>query len=404
MAQYVFGPFLLDVEERRLLRDGEEIRLRGKVFDTLRVLVENSGRLIRKDELMRAVWPDTSVEENNLDHCISQLRKLLGENESFIETVPRQGYRFKAAIAIGPSKATIHQMPERQVPALVPDYPKQDIQFFKTSDEVKIAYSRAGCGPPLVKAANWLNHLDFEWQSPIWAHWIAALTKHHTFVHYDERGNGLSDWNIQDFSFAAWLRDLEELVDTIKLERFPMLGISQGGAVAAAYAVRHPERVSKLILFGPFSQGFRTRGSARQLERWEALITLVRFGWGKDNPAFRQLWSTLFMPDATPEQSDCFNELQRVTTSPENAAMLLLEMGSINVLDLLPEVKCPTLVLHSRFDSVIPIHEGRLIASRIPGAKFVELPSRNHLVMPQEPAWNVVIEALSEFMEWDRNA
>jgi pimeloyl-ACP methyl ester carboxylesterase/DNA-binding winged helix-turn-helix (wHTH) protein len=401
MAQYVFGSFLLDIAERRLLRNGEDVRLRGKAFETLSVLVENSGRLVRKDELMRAIWPDTSVEENNLDHCISQIRKILGKNEDLIETVPRQGYRFKAPIAVSPFNATIHQVPERKGPVLSQNFPKQEIQFFNASDGVKIAYSLAGSGPPLVKAANWLNHLDFEWQSPIWTHWVDALTKHHTFVHYDERGNGLSDWNIQDFSFPAWVRDLEQLVDTIKLERFPVLGISQGAAVAVAYAVRNPERVSKLILFGPFSQGFKVRGSARQSERWEALLTLVRLGWGKDNPAFRQLWSTMFIPDATQEQFDSFNELQRVTTSPDNAATLLLEMGKIDVLDLLPEVKCPTLVLHSRHDSVIPIKEGRLIASRIPGAKFVELPGRGHLVMPHEPAWNVLIKALGEFMEWD---
>jgi DNA-binding winged helix-turn-helix (wHTH) protein len=265
MSQYVFGKFILDVEERRLLHDGEDVHLRGKVFDTLSVLVENSGRLIRKDELMRAVWPDTSVEENNLDHCISQIRKLLGKNESYIETVPRQGYRFKTAIAVSSGKASVHPMPERA--ALVPDFPKQDIQFFKAPDGVKIAYSLAGSGPPLVKAANWLNHLDFEWQSPIWAHWITALTTHHTFVHYDERGNGLSDWNIQDFSFAAWVRDLEQLVDAIKLERFPVLGISQGAAVAVAYAVRHPERVSKLIL----SARFRRDSKREALQRsWSA--------------------------------------------------------------------------------------------------------------------------------------
>ena len=254
---------------------------------------------------------------------------------------------------------------------------------------MNISYSQCGAGPPLVKAANWLNHLEFEWRSPIWAHRVTELTRHHTLHRYDERGNGLSDWNIHDFSFRAWVRDFEQLIDTIQLDKFALLGISQGGAVAVSYAARHPERVSKLILYGAFSRGWMLRNTPGEIERRNALLTVVRLGWGEDNPAFRQLWTTLFMPQATPEQSDWFNELQRVTTSPNNAAQQMLEAGKINVIDLLPRVKCPTLVLHSREDAAIPVTEGRLLAARIPRAKLVELPSCNHLVVPQETAWGV---------------
>jgi DNA-binding winged helix-turn-helix (wHTH) protein/pimeloyl-ACP methyl ester carboxylesterase len=400
MPQYIFGPFHFDVEERRLLRDGEEIRLRGKPFDTLRALVENSGRLIRKDELMQAVWPDTIVEENNVDHCISQLRKLFGKDDHYIETIPRQGYRFTAEVSAVPDQNDGQAAP-LQTRKAVPDVPDQEIRFIEANDGVKIAYSLAGSGPPLVKAANWLNHLDFEWQSPIWAHWVAELTKHHTLVRYDERGNGLSDWNITDFSFAAWVRDFEKLMDTIKLDRFPVLGISQGGAVAVAYAAKHPERVSQLVLYGSYVRGWMFRGSAEELERRNALLTLVRLGWGRDNPAFRQIFTSLFMPDATPEQADWFNELQRVSTSPENAVQLLAEAGRVNVVDQLPLVKCPTLVLHCKYDAAVPVSEGRLIAARIPGAKFVELPGRNHVVTPEEPAWPMFLREISSFLDWD---
>jgi len=399
MTQHVFGRFVLDPGERKFLRDGQEIRLRGKVFDTLCVLVKNPGRLLRKEELLQAVWPNTVVEQNNLDHCISQLRKVFGDDDRLIETVPRQGYRFVAEVSNIGGNSTGTET--KQVFA-VPHIPSQEIRFFNASDRVKIAYSMAGSGPPLVKTANWLNHLEFELQSPLWASWLAVLTAHHTLVRYDERGNGLSDWNVQDFSFSAWVRDLEELVDTVKLERFPLLGISQGAAVAVNYAVLHPEKVSKLILIGPFASGWKVRSSPRGMERWNALHSLIRSGWGKDNPAFRRLWSTLFIPEGTPEQSEWFTELQRVTTSPANAAQLLSEMGDIDVFNLLPEVKCPTLVLHSRDDAVVPMHEGRRIASRIPGAKFVELPSPNHIVIAQEPAWNVFVEALGEFLEWEK--
>ncbi len=394
MPMYEFGPFRLDTEERLFRRGGEEIRLRGKVFDTLCYLAENSGRLIRKDDLLTAVWPDTVVEENNLDHCISQLRKVFGTEYSYIETVPRQGYRFISTVRLS---STPTEQPSAPV---LPVIPEQEIRFFESYDGARIAYSIAGSGPPLVKAANWLNHLEFEWRSPIWAHWVAELTRHHTLYRYDERGNGLSDWNIKDFSFAAWVRDFEKLIDTIKLNKFALLGISQGAAVAVAYATRHPERVSKLVLYGSFARGWQLRGSPAEVERRNALLTLVRMGWGQDNPAFRQLWTTLFMPDATPEQAQWFNELQRVTTSPENAVQLLFEGGKINVVDLLPKVQCPTLVLHSRDEFAVPIAEGRLVASRIPGAKFVEVPSRNHLVIPQEPAWAIFVAELGRFMGW----
>jgi DNA-binding winged helix-turn-helix (wHTH) protein/pimeloyl-ACP methyl ester carboxylesterase len=405
MYLYKFGEFALDTQEHRMTRNGVEVRLRGKVFETLCILLQNAGKLLRKDELLAKIWPETIVEENNLDHCISQLRKIFGpENSNYIETVPRVGYRFtgqvqeceavESPLAEGESRNAAAQ-------TTVPKIPSQEICYFTTNDGVRIAYSQAGSGSPLVKAANWLNHLDFEWHSPIWAHWVNELTKHHTLYRYDERGNGLSDWNITDFSFQAWVRDFDQLMDTIKLDRFALLGISQGAAVAVSYAARHPERVSKLILYGGFARGWIFRENNDEVERRNALLTLVRLGWGKDNPAFRQLWTTLFMPDATHEQSDWFNELQRVCTSPENAVQLIAAAGKINIVDLLPLVRCPTIVLHSQGDSAIPIKEGRMLAARIPGAKFVELPSRNHLVIPPEPAWDAFVRALSEFMEWD---
>src|SRR5215831_13822523 len=287
MDKYLFDEFLLDVAERRLLRGKEEVRLRGKLFDTLCVLVANAGKLVRKDDLMRAVWPDTVVEENNVDHCVSHLRKVLRGNQ-FIETVPRQGYRFVCPVR----NHNVLELPVTVSDARHPDLPElppQKIRSFLTQDGVNIAYSQCGAGPPLVKAANWLNHLEFEWQSPIWAHWVTELTRHHTLYRYDERGNGLSDWNINDFSFEAWVRDFEQLIDTIHLDRFVLLGISQGGAVAVSYAARHPERVSKLILYGSFSRGWMVRNIPNEIERRDALLTLVRLSWGKDNPAFRQL-------------------------------------------------------------------------------------------------------------------
>jgi DNA-binding winged helix-turn-helix (wHTH) protein/pimeloyl-ACP methyl ester carboxylesterase len=390
---YEFQDYRLEIKERRLTRSGQAVHLRGKVFDTLAVLVANQGKLIRKDELLKAVWPDTVVEDNNLDHNISQLRKTLGDlpdGKKIIETIPRQGYRFAADVREVTSQASPISIDAQAIP-------EQKIQFFTTHDGVRIAYSVAGSGPPLVKAANWLNHLDFEWQSPIWRHWIPVLTAQHTLIRYDERGNGLSDWNISDFSFEAWIQDFDELIETLGLKKFSLLGISQGGAVAMAYAARYPERVEKLVLYGSFARGWMHRGS-EEVERRNALLTLVKLGWGTENPAFRQMWTSIFMPDATPEQANWFNELQQVTTSPENAVELLKAGGRINIVDLLPNVRCPTIIFHSRNESAVPFKEGHLIASRIPGSRLVELPSRNHLVIPQEPAWEIFVRELNSFL------
>jgi eukaryotic-like serine/threonine-protein kinase len=275
---------------------------------------------------------------------------------------------------------------------------EQQIHFCTTHDGTRIAYATVGEGPPIVKAANWLSHLEADWQSPIWRHMLREFARDHTFVRYDERGNGLSDWNCNDLSFNAWVDDLESVVDAAGLDRFPLLGISQGGSVAIAYAVRHPEKVSHLILYGAYARGWAKRDSPEEIEQRQAQLTLVRLGWGKDNPAFRQLWTSLYAPDATPEQAGAFNELQRISTSPDNAVKLLTEMGNIDVVDLLSQVKVPTLVLHCRDEAGVPFEEGRMLAGTIPGARFVPLEGRNHLLLEGAPSWGKFVTEIRRFI------
>ena len=394
-----FESFQLDVAERRLLCAGKVVPLRAKVFDTLCILVENHGRLLRKDELMQRLWPDSVVEDNNLDHNISKLRSALqnGSNgQKFIETVPRQGYRFVAnvrQISGSPAAQTV-------IPSPTPDPPsEQEIQFFTTSDGVRIAYTIGGSGPPLVRAIDWLNHLDFEWKNPYRRHWFSQIMSHNTLLRYDQRGSGLSDWNVDDFSFERSLADFEELIATVGFEKFALVGSCQGGPIGAAYAARHPERITKLVLVGAFARGWPPPGSM-VIEQFNAMLTLIRHGWGRDNPAFRQLWTTLFRPDASPQESEWMNEFQRITSSPDNAAHMMAEFPKIDITDLLPKVSCPTLVLHSRDEAVVPASEGRLIASRIRGARYVELPSRSHEVVPSDPAWQIFVDEVSRFLGW----
>ncbi len=275
---------------------------------------------------------------------------------------------------------------------------EQQIHFCTTPDNVQIAYATVGVGPPIVKAANWLSHLEFDWQSPIWRHLLREFSRDHTLIRYDERGNGLSDWKVADLSFNAWVADLESVVDAAGVDRFPLLGISQGGAVAIAYAVRFPEKVSHLILYGAYARGWAQRESPDEIEQRQAALTLVRLGWGKDNPAFRQMWTSLYAPDATPQQAQSFNDLQRISTSPENAVKLLNEMGNINVVDLLRQVKVPTLVLHCRDEAGVPFEEGRKLASTIPGARFVPLEGRNHLLLEGDPSWGTFVREIRRFI------
>ncbi|HKU15202.1 MAG TPA: alpha/beta fold hydrolase [Steroidobacteraceae bacterium] len=274
---------------------------------------------------------------------------------------------------------------------------QQTIRFIKSADGVRLAVATSGSGAPLVKSANWLSHLEFDWQSPVWRHWFRFLSSGRQLIRFDPRGCGLSDWNADDLSHAAQVADLEAIIDAADVERFPLLGVSQGGAACIEYAVRHPERVTQLILYGCYSEGWAQRGEESR-RHGQALIELIRQGWGQENPAFRQLFASLFIPDANPEQVRWFSDLMRTTTQPEIAARILESFGEINVRELLPRVRVPTMVVHARGDARIPFEQGRLLAAEIPDARFVTLESRNHILTESEPAWERFCDAFADFL------
>ncbi len=276
---------------------------------------------------------------------------------------------------------------------------RQRIRYLTTSDAVKLAWAEAGEGPIVVKAANWLTHLEREWESPVWSQWIRFFTGHFRFVRYDERGSGMADRQVGDLSFERWVEDLEAVVEAADIkEPFALLGISQGASVCVAYAARHPERVSRLVLYGGYARGSRKRGQPDGEREHDAIVELARLGWGRDNPAFRRVFTSRFIPEATEEQHRWFAELCRTTTTPEIAAKLLGTRADIDVVDRLAKVRAPTLVIHSRDDAVCPVGEGRLLASAIPGAEFVELDSKNHVLLDGEPAWPTFQRRVLEFM------
>jgi pimeloyl-ACP methyl ester carboxylesterase/DNA-binding CsgD family transcriptional regulator len=273
------------------------------------------------------------------------------------------------------------------------------IRFCETSDAVRIAYATTGHGPALIEVATWLNHLEFDWQSPVWRPRLLEMAKNYTMTRYDGRGCGLSDRSVEDLSFDANLRDLETVADAAGFERFVLLGCCQGSGLAIAYAARHPERVSSLVLYGAFARGRLKRDpSAQDFEEANLMLKLVELGWGRENPAFRQVYTTMFIPESTPEQFRWFTDLQRMSTSPENAVELIKGFEAMDVTDLLSKVSCPTLVLHARDDARVPFGEGRRIASSIVGAEFVPLESCNHILLQHQPAWKQFLAEIDRFV------
>ena len=273
---------------------------------------------------------------------------------------------------------------------------EQTIRFCSTPDGVRIAYATAGAGPPIVKAANWLNHLELDWRSPVWRHVIEHITHYHELIRYDERGNGLSALDIDDFSFEAFVQDLETVIDASGAERFALLGVSQGCPVSIAYAVANPERVSCMVLHGGYARGRYRRGDREEEDSTRALLTLMRQGWGRSQTAFQQLWAERFLPDGTAAAQAAQRELQTVTP-PQNAAAILEATATIDVIELLPQVRVPTLVTHSRGDLSTPLAESELMASLIPGAELLVLENRNHLVLEHDPTWPILRDTVHDF-------
>jgi pimeloyl-ACP methyl ester carboxylesterase/DNA-binding CsgD family transcriptional regulator len=257
-----------------------------------------------------------------------------------------------------------------------------------------------GRGPPLLRTAHWLSHAEHDARSPVWTHWLEELSRDHTFIRYDPRGCGLSDRSPPFMSFEAWIDDLEAVVEAQGLKQFSLFGMSQGGAIAIAYAARHPEKVSRLVLFGAYARGALRRDITKlQREEAETLVKLIRLGWGRDNPAFRQLFTSQFIPDGSRDQHQWFNDLERTTTSPENAAAILEMLYQIDVTEDAESISVPTLILHARGDERVPFEEGRQLATLIPSARFVPLESRNHVLLADEPAWPQFLREVRAFVD-----
>jgi len=379
-----FDIYTLDLQRCSLRRGDDPVELRPKSFDVLRYLVEHSGRVIGKDELIKAVWPGVAVTDDALVQCVRDIRHALcDEAHRIIQTVPRRGYLF----SLEPSHA-------KHAPA----HADQNIQFCRTKDGVKLAMASIGQGLPLVRPPTWFNHLEYDWHVQFRSALYHFLADRCRLIRYDGRGNGLSDRYVPEISFATFEHDLEAVVGALRLQRYALLGISQGAPIAIAHAVRYPERVSKLVLNGAFALGSNRRGSAKDHETAQAYLTLMRHGWGDEHSAFLRTFSMLYFPSASAEELKASAELQRMAMSGDTAVRLRMASADIDIVDLLPKVSTPTLVLHSRHDNAVPFEEGRRLASAIPNARFVALESENHVPMPDEPAWPTFIAEIEAFL------
>lgn len=395
--RFVFDDCELDLSRFELRRAGVVQPVEPQVFDVLAVLLRERHRVVTKEELLDTVWGNRFVSESTLTSRLKAARRAIGDDgqaQRLIRTVHGRGYQFAGVV----TESVAEQ------PATAADPPPQQIKFCTADDGVRLAYATMGSGRPLVKVANWLSHLDYDWRSPVWRHWLTQLSSRFHLLRYDERGCGLSDWEVPRFSFDAWVEDLEAVVDAAGFDRFPLLGISQGAAVAIAYAARHPERVTHLVLLGGFAQGRRKRArTSEEAELTEARIELARLAWGRADATYRQIFVARFLPEATHDEWKVFDELQRQSTSPENAWRFLNEFADIDVTDLASKARTPSLVLCARREPDRMFEQSRLLASLMPDSRLVPLDSANHLLPEHDPAWPQFLAELDAFLPPERD-
>jgi pimeloyl-ACP methyl ester carboxylesterase/DNA-binding winged helix-turn-helix (wHTH) protein len=395
---YRFGEFSLDPLAFELRRGGAVIPVEPQVFGLLAHLIENRGHVVSKDDLIDAVWNGRIVSDATLSSRISLARHAIGDSgeaQTAIRAIRSRGFRFIAEVTV--LDGSDDDALAVSIPGPAASF-SQKVRFCKSKDGTRIAYATIGTGPPLVRAGHWLTHLEHDWHSPVWRPLLDELGKTFQVTRHDQRGNGLSDWSIRDTALECFVDDLEAVVDAAGLDRFALYGTSQGAPIGIAYAVRHPDRVSHLILHGGYARGRTLRSSIAEREQGEALLALIRHGWGKEGSPFIRAFTSMYIPDGTKEQTESLADLQRRTTSPENAVVLRAAVDEFDVMGLLEKVDAPTLVLHAAHDGVHPLDEGRTLAAGIKNAEFVLLESANHAILSQEPAWNRLFEAIRGFV------
>jgi DNA-binding winged helix-turn-helix (wHTH) protein/pimeloyl-ACP methyl ester carboxylesterase len=384
--QYEFNSYVIDTDRVELRHESRLVDIEPQVFDVLVYLILNQDRVISGDELFDSVWQGRVVSLSTLTTRINAARRAIGDNgtdQKLIKTVNRKGYRFIGEL----HQSTTTDNAKNNDAKVRREESRQEIQFCTSGNSVRLAYARAGSGPSIMRVGSWFNHLEYDWEGPVWGHMMKWLAREHELIRYDMRGIGLSDSDMQETSFDASVRDLEAVVDAARLDKFVLFGESDGVAMSIAYAVKHPERISKLILLNGYAQGAKIRRNNLDTAQVDAAISLMRPGFGVNNPLVRTMFSSLSIPEGTAEQIRWLHDLQIRSNSSENSIRKLEMSSQIDIVDLLSKVSVPTLVMHCRGDIMQPFDQGRLLAAGIPGAKFVALEGNNHILLEQDVDW-----------------
>jgi DNA-binding winged helix-turn-helix (wHTH) protein/pimeloyl-ACP methyl ester carboxylesterase len=399
---YLFEEYSLHSGRRELRRGEKLVPVEPLVFDLLLHLIRNRDRVVSKDDLIASVWNGRIVSESTLTSRMNAARQAVGDTgaqQRLIRTIPRKGHRFVGQVRDGDSGARGVAEPAESNPIDVASSPhNQTVTFCQTKSGVSLALASVGRGPVLVRAAHWATNIEYDWQNSTTGPLLQHFASRFRLIRYDGRGAGLSDRDVQEISFATMLEDLETVIDSCQLKRINLLGISGGAATSIAYTVRHPERVSRLVLFGGYAQGRNKRGSPQYAAEAEAFQTMLRSGWGDEHSVFMRAFCSFFIPGAAADQVKAFVDFQRVSTSGDNATKLRSAVDEINIVHLLPRVSVPTIVFHCTHDNLVPFDQGRRLAAAIRNAKFVTLESANHALLAEEPAWKKFVTAAGEFL------
>lgn len=396
---YSFDNCTIDTERYQLSVAGKPVSTEPLVFDLLVYLIEHRDRVVTREELLDNLWKGKVVTDAALGARLKDARRAVrdsGSRQAVIKTIHSRGYQFVAEVN-SPAKVAARQ-PQTSADSGIGLDEQSAVQYCRSPDGVSIAHAHVGAGYPVVITGSWMSHLQEDWQNPGWGPYLKHLARDFKLIRYDQRGNGMSDWNDVDISFDRMVDDLTAVIDCYDHRRFAIFGCSQSASVSAVYAARHPDRVSHLVLHGSYARGRRCRGDAQATAESEALVTLIRQSWGNENPAIRQTVTSLMMPDATADEARWFNEFQRTCGPAANMARYREMFDMMNIVDMLEDIHVPTLVSHSTGDSMSPLAEGKLFASRIPGAKFVTLNSKNHMIFENEPDFGRLIKTIRDFL------
>jgi DNA-binding winged helix-turn-helix (wHTH) protein/pimeloyl-ACP methyl ester carboxylesterase len=385
--RFEFGDYVVDTERAELRHNEKLIDIEPQVFDVLVYLIRNQDRVVSGDELFDSVWQGRSVSLSTLTTRINAARRAIRDNgadQRLIKTINRKGYRFIGQLKKGEDVDLAHVTLGIKTKSDMEDI-QQDIHFCTSGNDVRIAYATAGKGPTLVYVGNWFRHLEDDWNGPVYGHMLKWLASKNQLVSYDMRGVGLSDHDVQEISFDAFVRDMESVVKAVGCDDFALFGFSDGAAISVAYAAKYPSKVKKLILFNGYAKGASVRNSLIDTAKLDATMALIKPGFGPDNPFGRALLTSLFIPDANPEQVQWLENQQIKLKFPENTIRKLEMTRVLDITDLLGLVIAPTLVMHCRNDSLHPFEQGRTLAAGIRGAKLVALEGNNHLLLEQDP-------------------